>query len=166
MNNHGWQGPPSIEVFFNPCWKMAFRAGHRVPLTRSVTASVTESSPANEYWTQAGAPVDRIFRGTDVQSCVHIVRRLPHLITYLLTSFIQNFHKLGWKPTYHTREKINNVWENKISNVMFNDEIIKSTHLSGHWAHQPNSAHLFVKWSSAERWGGESEKDEFIHHKQ
>lgn len=31
---------------------MAFRAGHRVPLARSVTASVTESSPANEYWEQ------------------------------------------------------------------------------------------------------------------
>lgn len=57
MKSQGWQGPPSIEGFFRPCRKMAFKAGHSVPLTRSVTASVTESSPANEYCRRMRAQV-------------------------------------------------------------------------------------------------------------
>lgn len=49
MNNQGWQGPPSSDGFFSPCSNMDFSAGQSVPRTRSVTPSVTESSPATEY---------------------------------------------------------------------------------------------------------------------
>jgi len=49
MNSQGWQGPPSRDGFFNPCSNMDFKAGHSVPRTKSVTPSVTESSPAMEY---------------------------------------------------------------------------------------------------------------------
>lgn len=49
MNSQGWQAPPSRDGFFNPCSNMDFKAGQSVPRTKSVTPSVTESSPAMEY---------------------------------------------------------------------------------------------------------------------
>lgn len=49
INSQGWQAPPSKDGFFSPCSNKALRAGQRVPRTRSVTPSVTESSPAMEY---------------------------------------------------------------------------------------------------------------------
>lgn len=49
INSQGWQAPPSRDGFFSPCSNRALRAGQRVPRTRSVTASVTASSPATEY---------------------------------------------------------------------------------------------------------------------
>lgn len=49
MNIQGWQAPPSRVGFLSPCSNRALRAGQRVPLTRSVTPSVTVSSPAMEY---------------------------------------------------------------------------------------------------------------------
>lgn len=49
INSQGWQAPPSRDGFFSPCSNRALRAGQRVPRTRSVTPSVTVSSPAMEY---------------------------------------------------------------------------------------------------------------------
>ena len=37
------------KYLLNPCSKIRLTAGHRTPLTRSVMAWVTLSSPANEY---------------------------------------------------------------------------------------------------------------------
>lgn len=49
MNSHGWHGPPKNDGLFMPCSSTAFTVGHSVPLTKSVTASLTASSPAQVY---------------------------------------------------------------------------------------------------------------------
>ncbi|CAD1477396.1 unnamed protein product [Heterotrigona itama] len=47
IKSHGWHGPPKNDGLRIPCSNTAFIAGHNVPLTKSVTASLTASSPAH-----------------------------------------------------------------------------------------------------------------------
>lgn len=49
IKSQGWQGPPKKVGLRIPCSKTDFIEGHKDPLTKSVTASLTVSSPAQVY---------------------------------------------------------------------------------------------------------------------
>lgn len=106
MNSQGWQAPPSKDGFFSPCSNRALRAGQSVPRTRSVTPSVTVSSPAMEYWLwrrglrRAGSRLSLCVLKAQASGAEVAAPRTapPGVPSHLFAPLIQDFHKLGWKP--------------------------------------------------------------------